>query len=140
MAKKQLKTTENDASVEKFLNKVEPEQKRDDCRAIVKMMEQVSGEAAKMWGTGIVGCGSYHYVYDSGHSGDMCLIGFAPRKANIALYLMSVVSNNLPELKKLGKIKTSKGCIYVNKLEDLNGDVLKTLMKKSIALTKAKYK
>src|ERR1051325_3058158 len=114
---KQIKTVVNDKSVTKFLDKVEPEQKRDDCRAISKMMEEVTGEPPKMWGTGIVGFGEYHYVYASGHSGNSCLIGFAPRKSNIVLYLMGALTN-ADEIKKLGKVKTSKGCIYVNKLED----------------------
>jgi len=137
MAKYQAKTIPTEKSVDAFLDKVEPEQKRDDCYAISKMMEQVTGEPATMWGTGIVGFGNVHYVYESGHSGDTCVIGFAPRKANIVLYLMGVAKHP-DELKKLGKIKTSKGCVYINKLETVDIKVLKDLMKKSVTYVKAK--
>lgn len=134
---KQLKTLVNDSSVDKYLDKVEPEQKRDDCRAIKKMMEEVSGEPAKMWGTSIIGCGSYHYEYESGHSGDMCTIGFAPRKQNIVLYIGDM-SEYPAEIKKLGKVKTSKACVYFNKLADLDEKVLRDLMKKSLKKFKVK--
>ena len=136
MAKYQAKTVATKQSVDKFLDAVEPEEKRDDCRAIAKMMEEVSGEPATMWGTSIIGCGSYHYQYESGHSGETCLIGFAPRKSNIVLYLMGLVGN--VDINKLGKVKTGKGCIYVNQLDDVDTKVLKAFMKKSMAYTRSK--
>lgn len=134
---KKPKTVPTEKSVEAFLDEVEPEQKRDDCRAIAKMMEEVTGEPSKMWGTGIVGFGLYHYEYASGHSGDSCLIGFAPRKSNIVLYLMGALTD-AEELKKLGKVKTSKGCLYLNRLEEVNAKVLKNLMKKAVTYVKSK--
>jgi hypothetical protein len=138
MAKYQQKTLANEMSVDAYFNKIEPEQKRDDCRAIAKMMEQATGEPATMWGTGIVGFGSVRYTYDSGHSGTTCLIGFAARKSNIVLYLMGALMNDSADVKKLGKVKTGKGCIYVNKLDDIDTKVLKGLMKKSVAYMKSK--
>lgn len=129
---KQNKTVETNLSVEKFIDAVEPEQKRDDCREIIKMMREVSKEEAKMWGTSIVGFGSHHYKYESGHSGDICKIGFAPRKANIVLYMNGIVENHDAELKEMGKVKTGKGCIYINKLSEIDTKILKQLMIKSL--------
>jgi hypothetical protein len=129
---KQNKTKETSANVDKFLDGVKPEQKRDDCRAIAKMMEEVSGQPAKMWGTSIVGFGTRHYEYESGRTGDICIIGFAPRKSNIAMYMGGIVGYHDAELKKMGKVKTGKGCIYLTKLDEIDTKVLKQLMKKSL--------
>jgi hypothetical protein len=129
---KQNQTVPTKVSVDKFLDKVEPEEKRDDCRAIVKMMEEVSGEPATMWGPAIIGFGKRHYVYESGREGDTCLIGFAPRKQNIVLYMGGIVGYHDAELKKMGKLKTGKGCIYINKLAEIDTKVFKQLMKKSL--------
>lgn len=134
----ELKTKENDASVEAFLNTVEDEQKRKDCFALSKLMEQVTKLGPKMWGGGIVGFGSYHYIYESGHEGDACLIGFSPRKANISLYLPAAVKNDL--LNKLGKHKVGGGCIYINKLSGIDMDVLKKLTDTSFKYMKEKWK
>lgn len=131
MAKKN-KTVETQAGVEEFLDAIEPEQKRDDCRAIAKMMAEVSREPARMWGSSIVGFGTYHYEYESGRTGDICRMGFAPRKANIVLYLNGIVRNHDAELRKMGKVKTGKGCIYINKLNEIDTTILKQLMKKSL--------
>jgi len=125
---KKNKTVETGSSVEKFLDAIEPEEKRDDCRAIVKMMSDASKEPAKMWGSGIIGFGSYHYEYESGHSGDMCRIGFAPRKANIALYMFNIIGKHDAELKKMGKVKTSKYCVYINSLRDIDTRILNKLI------------
>ena len=113
----ELKTKLNDGSVEDFLNAVEDEQKRVDAFALLKMMEEISGEQAKMWGAAIVGFGTYHYVYASGREGDWMLTGFSPRKANISLYLMAGFDEFGDELQALGKHKSSKGCLYVKKLK-----------------------
>jgi hypothetical protein len=129
---KKNKTVETNNSVGKFLDTVEPEQKRDDCREISKMMSDVSKEPAKMWGSAIIGFGSYHYEYESGHSGDMCLIGFSPRKANIVLYMKGIVGKYDAELKKMGKVKAKGGCIYINKLSEIDVKILKQLMVKSL--------
>lgn len=122
------KTTATNVSVDKFLDKVEPERKRDDCRAIARMMEEITGEPATMWGPSIVGFGSYHYQYESGHQGDMCRIGFAPRSGNIVLYLSM---DDKSEIEKLGKVKQTKGCIYIKTLDDIDVTALKKLIKKS---------
>lgn len=126
------KTVETDASVGKFLDAIEPEQKRDDCHTIAKMMADVSKQPAKMWGTSIVGFGTYHYEYESGRKGEICAIGFAPRKSNIVLYLNGIVDNHAADLKKMGKVKTGKGCIYINKLSEIDTTILKQLMVKSL--------
>ena len=129
---KQNKTQPTRVSVESFIDKIEPEQKRDDCRAIAKMMEEASGEEATMWGPSIIGFGSVHYQYESGRSGDICKIGFAPRKQNIVLYMAGIVGVHDADLEKMGKVKTGVGCIYINKLEEIDTKVLQKLIKKSL--------
>ncbi|HEY2726463.1 MAG TPA: DUF1801 domain-containing protein [Parafilimonas sp.] len=127
----ELKTKKTEDSVNNFLNTIEDETKRRDCIAIIEMMNQVISLPPKMWGTSIIGFGSYHYKYESGHEGDMCLIGFSPRKQNIAMYGLGVADRNKELLEKLGKHKTGKGCLYINKLSDINVDVLKKIIKAS---------
>ncbi len=128
MAKKyELKTQKNKASVGDFLNFIVDEQKRKDCFEIAKMMEKATKQKPKMWGASIVGFGEYHYKYASGHEGDMCKIGFSPRKQNITLYLMEYIGNH-PAIQKLGKCKTSKACLYINKLADVDKNVLQELI------------
>src|SRR5690606_2019625 len=111
---------------------VESEQKRKDSFELLKIMQNISGFEPKMWGPSIIGFGSYHYKYDSGHEGDAPLIGFSPRKSSISLYVYSGYLG-LPEqdeiLKELGKFKMGKACIYVNKLSDIDLEVLKKLMR-----------
>jgi hypothetical protein len=136
----ELKTKQTDESVTKFLNTVEDETKRKDCFEIIEMMKQVTGMPAKMWGTAIIGFGSHHYKYESGHEGDMCIIGFSPRKQNITLYV-GVTNEHIQKLlPELGKHKTGKGCLYINKLSEVNTDVLKKIIKASFEYAKAKYK
>jgi hypothetical protein len=136
----ELNTKKTEESVTKFLNAVEDETKRKDCFEILEMMQQATGLQPKMWGTSIVGFGSYHYKYESGHEGDMCMIGFSPRKQNIAIYGMGGEERNEDILKALGKHKTGKGCLYINKLSDVNTDVLKNIFKASFEYLKMKYK
>ncbi len=136
----ELKTKKTDESVTAFLNKVEDEQKRKDSFEIIALMQAATGLPPKMWGTSIIGFGSYHYKYESGHEGDMCLIGFSPRKQNIALYGMGGAERNYDLLQKLGKHKTGKGCLYINKLGDVNSGILKEIVKASFDYLKAKYK
>jgi uncharacterized protein DUF1801 len=131
-----LKTKQTDDSVTTFLNAIEDEQKRKDCFEIIEIMEQVTGLQPKMWGPAIVGFGSYHYKYESGHEGDMCIIGFSPRKQNITLYLKIAVEEINALLDKLGKHKTGKGCLYINKLSDVNIDVLKKIIKTAFEYVK----
>jgi len=137
MAKKvELKTKVNDASVEGFLNSVTDEQKREDCFEILRLMEQVTKEEPKMWGSSIVGFGSYHYKGASGREGDWLLTGFSPRKENLTLYIMGGFDLHQDLLKKLGKHKTSAGCLYIKKLDDVDKEVLKELVAESVKITK----
>jgi hypothetical protein len=128
----ELKTKKNKASVEKFINSVKDEKKREDSFKILKLMKQITKAEPEMWGTSIIGFGSYHYKYASGREGDWFLTGFSPRKQSLTLYLMTYLEKNKEILKKLGKYKTGKGCLYINKLEDVDLKVLKELITTSI--------
>ena len=108
-----------------FLNKIHDRQLRDDCFAILEMMRKVSHSEPVMWGSAIIGFGTYHYVYESGREGDTVVIGFSPRKQNISIYLMGGLKTVENELSKLGTYKTGKGCLYIKSLSDVNADVLK---------------
>lgn len=128
----ELKTKVNDASVEAFLNSVPDEEKRQDAFKILKLTQQVTKEQPKMWGTSIVGFGSFHYKGASGREGDWMMIGFSPRKQNLTLYIMPGVERYPTLLKKLGKYSTGKSCLYIKRLSDIDTAVLKDLMKQSI--------
>ena len=137
MAKKvELKTKVNDASVEGFLNSVTDEQKREDCFEILKLMKQVTKETPKMWGSSIVGFGSYHYKGASGREGDWLLTGFSPRKQNLTLYITGGFDLYKDLLRKLGKYQTSVGCLYIKKLDDVDKKVLKELVAESVKTAK----
>ncbi len=140
MAKANNKTTENNDSVAAFVEKITDADRRKDCQAIIDIMEKQSGFPAKMWGSAIIGFGTYHYVYESGREGDAPLVGFSPRKTEFALYLSSEFDKRDELLKQFGKHKTAKACVYVKKLEDVNVDVLKKMISNSIKHTRAKYK
>ncbi len=135
-----LKTKETDENVNTFLNTVEDEQKRKDCFSLVEIIQHATGLPPKMWGTAIIGFGSYHYKYESGHEGDMCVIGFSPRKQNIVLYGMGGAERHHDLLQNLGKHKTGKGCLYINKLSDVNENVLEKIIKASFDYIKTKHK
>jgi hypothetical protein len=128
----ELKTQENDASVEAFLNSVAEEKKRQDSFAIMKLMQEVTGEPARMWGDSIVGFGHYHYKYASGREGEWFLTGFSPRKQSLTLYIMSGFAEYDALLSKLGKYKTGKSCLYVKKTEDVDMTVLRELVQQSV--------
>lgn len=128
----ELKTKLTDASVTAFLNNVEDEQKRNDSFEIVEMMGKATGLPPKMWGSSIIGFGTYHYKYDSGHEGDVCIIGFSPRKQNIALYIPGGIHKYDDLLEKLGKHKTGKGCLYINSLNKIDVEVLQAIFKRSL--------
>jgi len=128
----ELKTKKNEASVEKFLGSIAESKKRNDCYSILDLMKNATNEEPKMWGSSIVGFGDYHYKYESGREGDYFVTGFSPRKQNLTLYFMSGFGERNELLKKLGKFKTGKGCLYINKLEDVNMKVLKELITKSV--------
>ncbi len=129
----ELKTQENDASVEAFLASVDHDKRREDSFAMLALMKEVTGEEPRMWGTSIVGFGHYHYKYKSGREGEWFLTGFSPRKQNLTLYIMSGFDDYDALLARLGKYKTGKSCLYVNKLEDVDPEVLKELVRRSVA-------
>ena len=131
----EIKTKVNDASVEGFLNSVEDDQKRKDSFEIIKMMKQATKEEPKMWGSAIIGFGSYHYKYESGREGDMPIIGFSPRKQSLTLYVGLGDDSENPLLKKLGKYTTSKVCLYIKKLADVDRTVLQELINESAKTT-----
>ncbi len=130
------KTTETTVSVNDFiLSFVDNEQKKQDSFQLIELMQKWSGFEPKMWGPTMIGFGSYHYKYASGHEGDAFLIGFAPRKAEFSLYVTSPGHDNQELLDQLGKFKMGKACIYFKKLTDLNLDVLEKLCQASIQYT-----
>jgi hypothetical protein len=133
----ELKTKVNKASVDKFINGVKDEQTRDDCFKIAEMMQKITKAEPKMWGTSIVGFGSYHYKGASGREGDWFITGFSPRKQNLTLYIMSGFEDHAELLAKLGKYSTGKGCLYIKKLEDIDVKVLKELIARSVKRMKA---
>lgn len=134
-----VKTTFTNDDVTDFLALVDNEQKRQDSYELIKLMEEATGERAKMFGPSIIGFGRYHYKYDSGHEGDAPLLGFSPRKAAISLYVYSGGQQQDEFLKSLGKFKMGKACIYVKKLTDINLDTLQKMMTDSIKFTSEKY-
>jgi len=133
------KTSETTASIRDFLEKINDPLKRKDSYAIAALMEKQSGFEPKMWGTAIVGFGSYHYRYESGHEGDAPLIAFSPRSNAISLYMASDVETKEKLLQQLGKYKTGKSCIYIKKLEDVNIGVLIQLIDHSLVHMKQLY-
>ena len=126
------KTKKNSASVESFLKSVENEKRREDSFVVLDLMKEVTGEEPTMWGTSIVGFGTYHYKYASGHEGDWMNVGFSPRKKNLTLYIMDGFSSYDSLLDKLGKYSTGKSCLYINKLEDVDQVILKELVRQSV--------
>lgn len=133
----ELKTKKNETSVTEFLNQVPQATKREDAFEILNMMERITGEKPKMWGASIVGFGDYHYKYASGREGDWFICGFSPRKASFSLYLMNCdLSQASHLLENLGKHKAGKGCLYINKLADVNKEVLKKLIRETIKACK----
>lgn len=127
------KTTETDVNVFDFINSfVENEQKKQDSLELIDLMKKWTGFEPKMWGPTMIGFGSYHYKYDSGHEGDSMLIGFAPRKAEFSLYVTSPGKDQKQLLDDLGKFKMGKACIYFKKLSDINLDTLEKLCKATI--------
>jgi hypothetical protein len=134
------KTKPTNQSVEVFLNSIADETRRTECYAILDMMKRVTKTDPKIWGTGLVGFGSYHYKYASGHEGDCFVTGFAPRKGAMTLYITAGVERFPKLLAKLGKHKAGKGCLYIKKLDDVNLSVLEDLVKQSVDHTKATYK
>lgn len=134
------KTKETKASAEKFVNSIKDENIRADCNTIIKIMKSVTKEEPKMWGPSMVGFGTYHYKYESGREGDFFLTGFAPRKQNIAIYLMCGLDEQITNLEKLGKHKKSGGsCLYIKSLKDIDIKVLKEMIAQSVKQIKKLY-
>ena len=126
------KTTETSVSVTDFIATVKEETKRTDSLRLIELINRQTGLEPRMWGPGIVGFGSYHYKYESGHEGDSPLVAFSPRASAITLYLSGNFENRDELLGKLGKYKTEKGCIYVRKLEEINIDTLQLMISNHI--------
>ena len=129
----ELKTKKTKASVKAFVDAIKDDKRRADCRTVQKLMKGVTGKVPRMWGDSIVGFGDYQYKYASGREGDWFLVGFSPRKANLTMYLMCDLTTQRPLLQKLGKHKTGKGCLYVNKLTDVDLGVPKKLVARTVA-------
>jgi uncharacterized protein DUF1801 len=128
----ELKTKPTAQSVKDFLNSISDEERRDDCLAIAKMMEEITGEKPKMWGPSIVGFGSYHYKYASGREGDWLMTGFSPRKKDLTLYLMMGFEQHGELMKQLGKHSVGKSCLYIKRLSDIHVPTLKKLIRASV--------
>ncbi len=135
-----IKTTINESSVTEFINAVADETKRSDSFVLLEMFTRITGEQPKMWGSSIIGFGQYHYKSErSRQEGDWPLIGFSPRKQNLTLYIMPGFKDYTDLLKDLGKHKTSVGCLYINKLADIDQKVLEKLIKQSYDDMKKKH-
>lgn len=135
----ELKTKENDNSVIEFIESVENPKKREDAYKLLDIFTEATGYQAKMWGPSIIGFGSYHYKYESGHEGDAPLVGFSLRKAKISLYLSACDPEREPLLQRLGKHTSGKSCVYINKVADIDVEVLKELIKQSVKYLQEKY-
>ncbi len=134
------KTRPNDQSVNAFLDKISDERRRAECYALLGLMQRVTNTEPKIWDSGLVGFGNYHYKYASGHEGDCFVAGFAPRKTALTLYITGGVERFPKLLAKLGKHKAGKGCLYIKQLDDVNLSVLEDLVSKSVEWTKATYR
>jgi hypothetical protein len=133
------KTMETEQSVSAYLKAIANEKRRSDCTELAALITAQTGLEPKMWGTAIVGFGSYHYKYESGHEGDAPLIGLASRANAITLYMASDFDQKEPLLQQFGKHKTGKGCIYIQKLEDIDTDILGQMVHNSIDYLKNRY-
>lgn len=134
------KTTPTEANVEQFIYEfANNEQKKADSFKLIQLMKEISGENPYMWGPSIIGFGSYHYKYASGHEGDAPLLGFSPRKSKISLYVYTGTERQKALLNKLGKYTMGKACIYINKLQDIDTDILKEIMRDTLQHYKQLY-
>jgi hypothetical protein len=134
-----LKTKPTDASVAEHLARIADPSRRQDCEAVVDLMRRVTGEEPKIWGTGMIGFGTYRYRYETGREGDWPLAGFASRKDSLTLYIMAGVDRFPALLQKLGKHKTGKGCLYVKRLSDVDTRVLEELVRNSVEHVRKTY-
>ncbi len=134
-----VKTQFTAVDVYAYIDDLDNDQKKKDSLALIKLMEEATGEPAKMFGPSIIGFGQYHYKYATGHQGDAPLLGFSPRKAAISLYVFTGCEEHKHLLEGFGKFKMGKACIYIKKLDDIDLDVLKNIMQESIAFISDKY-
>jgi hypothetical protein len=135
----ELKTKSNNDSVAEFLNNLDDPKRQEDCKNIMKIMESLTGEKPRMWGSSIIGFGTYHYKYASGHEGDWFKTGFSPRKQNLTLYIMSGFEEYDDLMNRLGKYKNGKSCIYIKQIEDIDQEVLKELIAASLIMLENRY-
>lgn len=134
-----LKTRPTALSVDAFVDAVDDEHKRADCQAVAELMADITGAEGVMWGSSIVGFGSYHYRYASGREGDFFEAGFSPRKRALTIYVMAGFAEYDDLLARLGKHSTGKSCLYVKRLADIDLDVLREMLIQSVAYIRAKY-
>lgn len=139
MSSNENKLHKTSESVETFLKAISDEQRRTDAMTLCGVLEKMTGKKPEIWGYGIVGFGNYHYKYESGREGDSSVIGFAPRKQNLVLYIVNGYHDYGPLLQKLGKHKIGKSCLYINRLSDIDMPVLNELMQQSLAHMKKTY-
>ena len=137
----ETKTKPTAVSVASYIDAIEDEQRRKDCKTLVTIMKRVTGKAPKMWGPSIVGFDQYHYVYESGHEGDMAIVGFSSRKGELSLYLLGIngYEDARTLLAKLGKHRMGKSCLYVKRLSDIDLTVLEEMVSRSVAETRRRY-
>lgn len=135
----EAKMKETEQSVIQFIEEIDSLKKREDAYELLDLFTETTGSQAKMWGTSIIGFGSYHYKYASGHEGHAPLVGFSPRKAKISLYVTLEENQRDERLKDLGKHSSGKSCVYINKVADIDRDVLRKMIQESIAYLKELY-
>lgn len=128
----EIKTKQTNASVDKFINQIPDEARREDCFKIAKMMEEITGCKPKMWGPSIVGFDTYHYKYASGHEGDWPIAAFSPRKQDLTVYIMPGFEKYTELMEQLGKHRTGKSCLYIKRLSDIHVPTLKKLIRHSV--------
>ena len=133
------KTKPTKITIAAFLADMPDQRKHADALAMIELMQDVTGEKARMWGPSIIGLGSYHYRYDSGHEGDSPIVGFSPRKAALVLYILTGFRGAEPLLARLGRHTTGKSCLYVKRLADIDMGVLRQLVETSVTEMRARY-
>ncbi|MDX1683866.1 MAG: DUF1801 domain-containing protein [Saprospiraceae bacterium] len=133
------KTRPTDADVRQFLGEVDNENRRKDAETVMAIMERITGHKPTMWGPGIIGFDTYHYKYESGREGDFFKVGLSPRKQNLSVYILPGFDRYENLLSQLGKYKTGKSCLYINRLSDVDMDVLEELISESYRFMNEKY-
>lgn len=135
----EAKTRPTQVGVVDFLRAVEPAQRREDAETVCAMLRRLTGQDPVMWGPSIVGFGRYRYKYDSGREGEMCRLGFSPRKAQLVLYVLNDRPGEAEQLARLGKHKTGQSCLYINKLADIDMTVLEDIARDALAYMNVRY-